>query len=242
MRYDFSIHSPLAGRDGGAAGAVLRGGLFNPLAPCGARPAIPGGGGHQRGVFNPLAPCGARRIVLKCQAGCDTFSIHSPLAGRDGARSAESGRICTFQSTRPLRGETNTVKDRLRYAISFSIHSPLAGRDNGLPGVFQGGQRFSIHSPLAGRDRGHGSGAVRGPHVFNPLAPCGARPDASHPVGWVGGFSIHSPLAGRDLRVSSISRQLKFSIHSPLAGRDPPGQIKKVLDEFSIHSPLAGRD
>ena len=148
------------------------------------------------------------------------FSIHSPLAGRD--RLADKP---------PQREE------------SFSIHSPLAGRDGGNHETYVT-FNFSIHSPLAGRDNLRMGAAIHR-IVFNPLAPCGARPVYDDPKVLAKSiFSIHSPLAGRDPIVTATATvQDMFSIHSPLAGRDlwTPMGIS-ADDPFSIHSPLAGRD
>ena len=79
-----SIHSPRAGRDAWPYSrwplSIL---YFNPLAPCGARLKRETACLRQAN-FNPLAPCGARRRNLQ-----------------RGLTSNES-----FQSTRPVRGET----------------------------------------------------------------------------------------------------------------------------------------
>ena len=145
----FSIHSPLAGRDLKAQEKVLTSQVFNPLAPCGARPK-----------------CWPASLAICC------FSIHSPLAGRDHSASCQApacwffnplapcgarhaclivyALLTYFQSTRPLRGETMKVI------------------------FYREFNKFSIHSPLAGRDRLAG-GSIWLLLFFNPLAPCGAR-------------------------------------------------------------------
>ena len=148
----FSIHSPLAGRDqrvvcpsvpftvfqstrplrGETAGCRARLTVFfvfNPLAPCGARPRAPARPCRPTGLFNPLAPCGARPAPWADNIGmADSFQSTRPLRGETLLRLTFGNTINSFQSTRPLRGETiQTLFSGL--IIFFSIHSPLAGRD-----------------------------------------------------------------------------------------------------------------
>ena len=58
--------------------------LFNPLAPCGARHIYRHNAHPGAAFFNPLAPCGARQDFPLLKIAACWFSIHSPLAGRDG--------------------------------------------------------------------------------------------------------------------------------------------------------------
>ena len=80
----------------------------------------------------------------------------------------------SFQSTRPVRGET---ADEWR-ALTMSF--------------------ISIHSPRAGRDSPE-STCRRWRQNFNPLAPCGARRGHLCDYQEKTMISIHSPRAGRDL-------------------------------------------
>ena len=171
--------------------------VFNPLAPCGARPVFPRSPTRSAGFFNPLAPCGARRADSIRDSWHDW--IFNPLAPC-GARLQPRWAIrwtSDFQSTRPLRGETwhlrhirfqhpvfnplapcgaRHVSSRVQTgAYNFSIHSPLAGRDRAKPDDVSCADSFSIHSPLAGRDTARAASSSRR-RIFNPLAPCGARP------------------------------------------------------------------
>ena len=193
--------------------------LFNPLAPCGARPPVSSTTLIFCCVFNPLAPCGARRnLQLTITSGYDFsihsplagrdvtpvyirdshihFSIHSPLAGRDHLILHPFGLARVFQSTRPSRGETNERAYRHEY-LGISIHSPLAGRD-----IVQFHRRkdggISIHSPLAGRDP---SFLTVNSHVpgFQSTRPSrGETSGLSSKFAVSSLISIHSPLAGRD--------------------------------------------
>ena len=120
------------------------------------------------------------------------FQSTRPLRG--GTRTVRAHVLRqTFQSTRPLRGGTCTVKSQ-RDEILISIHPPLAGRDHQHDAAVQR-RLISIHPPLAGRDRAHSSAIVRASY-FNPPAPCGAgpsRPLCSHPESL---FQSTRPLRG----------------------------------------------
>ena len=128
-----SIHSPRAGRDQPIrfkSGTPIKN--FNPLSPCGERPFATGGQHNDKNHFNPLSPCGERRgIGVFCE------SIH------------------LFQSTLPVRGETDRhFTDIMTWAIS--IHSPRAGRD-----IWTSTSQHCMSD-------------------FNPLSPCGERHVRTH--------------------------------------------------------------
>ena len=122
----FSIHSPLAGRDQHGLLVLLVDGIFNPLAPCGARLVV-----HL--LFTPPA----------------VFSIHSPLAGQDPMGQAVEIFGVHFQSTRPLRGETCLALAVFHFGF-FSIHSPLAGRDLPCSQLLPRHLHFQSTRPLRG--------------------------------------------------------------------------------------------
>ena len=101
------------------------------------------------------------------------ISIHSPRAGRDGDTTDFTVYNGTFQSTRPVRGETfDTVL--VDYTNRFQSTRPVRGETGG-----------TVRPPPKAPD-------------FNPLAPCGARPDSQERHGTLKTISIHSPRAGRD--------------------------------------------
>jgi len=101
--------------------------------------------------FNPLSPCGERQVIVDNPEVFKTISIHSPRAGRDvKVRSAAPSD--KFQSTLPVRGETQAIADTLLASV-ISIHSPRAGRDARKTLLYL--QQFD----------------------FNPLSPCGERRD-----------------------------------------------------------------
>ena len=169
------------------------------------------------------------------------FSIHSPLAGRDWKIGPYKRRRDRFQSTRPLRGETESARNA-GMDWDFSIHSPLAGRDGSLEAMIRR-MDFSIHSPLAGRDINvYISYPVAA--VFSIHSPLAGRDHVgAHVVVVVPNFQSTRPLRGETLRNLDGKSTCCFSIHSPLAGRDSgKAGRREHHDRFSIHSPLAGRD
>ena len=124
--------------------------FFNPLAPCGARRRS-SGSTRSRLIFQSTRPL--RGETARVGALCEAVAFFNPLAPCGARRHTDllMRRIAVFQSTRPLRGETEIIRLHT-IKINFSIHSPLAGRD------------VEQKPPIQGR------------HIFNPLAPCGARP------------------------------------------------------------------
>ena len=120
-----SIHAPLAGRD-----ATIT--TYSNCEIISIHAPLAGRDGGQRGVgggqhhFNPRAPCGARRFEIE---------------------DSRMGMI--FQSTRPLRGATQSSLF-LWEAVCISIHAPLAGRDGILRRNYEKGVIFQSTRPLRG--------------------------------------------------------------------------------------------
>ena len=164
------------------------------------------------------------------------FSIHSPLAGRDALVAVVRPPLLIFQSTRPLRGETRVA---VYLNTSREIFNPLApcGARRSLSDDIGDLQYFSIHSPLAGRDVCPVLDGKRY-RVFNPLAPCGARPEHGAGRGdWGGVFNPLAPCGARQFMERFLSPTKGFSIHSPLAGRDDECSIR--VHARKLFNPLA---
>ena len=124
------------------------------------------------------------------------ISIRSPHAGRDSPGNDGDGNHRSFQSTRPMRGETAQLQAQYGLPAQFQSTRPMRGETaDGLwwrarASRFQSTRpmrgetrrtatedkfaRISIHSPYAGRDRNWRCWQ-RPNSYFNPLAPCGAR-------------------------------------------------------------------
>ena len=123
--------------------------------------------------FNPRAPCGARPGGQKWRVPCCIISIHAPLAGRDAINATIIIKAAEFQSTRPLRGATQTGRSlrtgtpnfnprapcgarlipcgNVRAFILFQSTRPLRGA-TAIRRRYQRRGDISIHAPLAGRD------------------------------------------------------------------------------------------
>ncbi len=103
-------------------------------------------------------------------------SIHAPRVGRDTL--VTNVVIKDAVSIHAPRVGRDQVRDGIQPQINVSIHAPRVGRDDArishiVPSL------VSIHAPRVGRDTTwslYGSTIAR----FNPRAPRGARPTASH--------------------------------------------------------------
>ena len=121
-----SIHAPLAGRDvsNGTGVAAVDG--FNPRAPCGARREAGKQGGRPESVSIHAPLAGRDRCGSTITIWIKTVSIHAPLAGRDGRQVAQVADQRLFQSTRPLRGATQSNYDAFMAEV-FQSTRPLRG-------------------------------------------------------------------------------------------------------------------
>ena len=125
----------------------------------------------RRRHFNPRAPCGARPATKAETSRPCSFQSTRPLRGATQTYH-QPINIGTFQSTRPLRGATAKQLCEV-VALGFQSTRPLRGA-TGDQGVALERAAISIHAPLAGRDAR--ASAPRSPRPdFNPRAPCGAR-------------------------------------------------------------------
>ena len=167
---------------------------FNPRAPCGARqrqhdallrqPLISihapragrdwssGDKGCRHGI-SIHAPRAGRDILIEVDGKTVVISIHAPHAGRDEESVAMSRDKAIFQSTRPMRGATNSSFQRYFFCHYFNPRAPCGARRRNCNSMGQV-HKISIHAPHAGRDC---QAAHREPYCtnFNPRAPCGAR-------------------------------------------------------------------
>ena len=123
-----SIHAPHAGRDWGLYTPWLRE-MISIHAPHAGRDAR----WYRRRrpdahYFNPRAPCGARlRLMAVCPERI-RFQSTRPMRGATES-AARRRKTLRFQSTRPMRGAT-PGDDALLKLLHISIHAPHAGRDS----------------------------------------------------------------------------------------------------------------
>ena len=123
-----------------------------------------------------------------------------------------------FQSTRPLRGETQRL-NFLYKSSCFQSTRPLRGETTCSIATLYSQRGFQSTRPLRG-ETGKRSDGQNADVSFNPLAPCGARRGILTVFGRVDVFQSTRPLRGET--VFAVVRMLEnlLSIHSPLAGRD----------------------
>ena len=181
--------------------------------------------------FNPRAPCGAQPLNAQRRA-----------------------LYMTFQSTRPMRGATQsrTAKSSARWV---SIHAPRVGRDFRLilefiiqrgfnPRAPCGARHFllqlrfqlfvSIHAPLQPVDTVINS--------FNPRAPCGARLFVATRDPFCTVFQSTRPVWGATCVGENRGGRVGVSIHTPRVGRDH-GDHFSTTDpiRFNPHAPCGAR-
>ena len=123
-----------------------------------------------------------------------------------------------FQSTRPMRGATNSSFQRYFFCHYFNPRAPCGARRRNCNSMGQV-HKISIHAPHAGRDC---QAAHREPYCtnFNPRAPCGARRFRYVTVAFVWSFQSTRPMRGATFYILPTMRARDISIHAPHAGRD----------------------
>ena len=100
--------------------------------------------------FNPRAPCGARRSG-GCGKGLRTiFQSTRPMRGATQTRATEELRIYYFNPRAPCGARLIDQLEFEKYS-TISIHAPHAGRDPFLKRE-NDADHISIHAPHAGRD------------------------------------------------------------------------------------------
>ena len=112
------------------------------------------------------------KVLIACEES--QISIHAPLAGRDEMERLIADANALFQSTRPSRGATGTIRAaitgrrsfqstrpsrgatgvifKLVDLVKFQSTRPSRGATRVLPPAGPQNQAISIHAPLAGRD------------------------------------------------------------------------------------------
>ena len=188
-----SIHAPLAGRDvsNGTGVAAVDG--FNPRAPCGARREAGKQGGRPESVSIHAPLAGRDRCGSTITIWIKTVSIHAPLAGRDGRQVAQVADQRLFQSTRPLRGATQSNYDAFMAEV-FQSTRPLRGATRFVCDACQD-ITFQSTRPLRGA-------TILGLQRSTRSA-----------------FQSTRPLRGATLEYAAAVQYGIVSIHAPLAGR-----------------------
>ena len=105
--------------------------------------------------------------------------------------------VLIFQSTRPVRGATDTSAHRFHGAY-ISIHAPRAGRDG------------DIRPMVAGRG------------LFQSTRPVRGATARTLETGSILPFQSTRPVRGATSLSSNLALKTTISIHAPRAGRDRP--------------------
>ena len=165
-----------------------------------------------------------------------------------------SSRPVTFQSTRPVRGETGDPAESV-VEILISIHSPRAGRDSPAEARRSGWANFNPLAPCGARQLVHAYSAiaiefqstrpVRGettsahlPHAtsiyFNPLAPCGARRKAQRKATAFLIFQSTRPVRGETAKAYKIHEIVLYVFHKIIG---TSARIKESTDAYALKVP-----
>ena len=168
--------------------------------------------------FNPRSPHGERRRWCAAAARRTSISIHAPRTGSDAAAQPASPMFCSFQSTLPARGATQSALFSRRILSNFNPRSPHGERPRKFAGVQFQTADFNPRSPHGER-----------------LSFCDFSPAQAH-------FNPRSPHGERRRMVRAHGRSLPISIHAPRTGSDPEGiRCTQKYQNFNPRSPHGER-
>ena len=156
----------------------------------------PSSGPSPAGYFNPRAPYGARPIPFDPVAAAIIFQSSRPLRGATNS-APDHEPIQGFQSSRPLRGATG-IASKFVPKLAFQSPRPLRGATALAWWHFLATGPFQSPRPL------------RGATALGRIAS-----DRR-------GFQSPRPLRGATAEQARIQRDWQISIPAPLAGRDTP--------------------
>ena len=148
------------------------------------------------------------------------ISIHAPHTGRDNMFLSFLDWLDEFQSTRPIRGATNTIDKIAKNYTTFQSTRPIRGATSCFDLLFDL-LPFQSTRPIRGataQNTGDDAALIAN---FNPRAPYGARLPA-HMKKVVKAYEFQStrPIRGATLAVSGGLAVQDISIHAPHTGRD----------------------
>ena len=148
-----------------------------------------------------------------------------------------------FQSTRPIRGATNSGSITLPLSLAFQSTRPIRGATGWSGCASLHASAFQSTRPIRGATVGVLSGSSPG-RDFNPRAPSGARRVIGGLVVHAVDISIHAPHTGRDFPNHGVDfPNLRISIHAPHTGRDLPHfcQGFAAVTYFNPRAPYGAR-
>ena len=188
--------------------------------------------------FNPPAPCGAGPLIPRPVLDTVTFQSTRPLRGGTNTLRHCNG-FDRFQSTRPLRGGTSAI-DIPHVPTAFQSTRPLRGGTSFRPRR-QPAESFQSTRPLRGGTcRRHETEVCLGISIHPPLA----GRDFTQPVIRLRGVNFNPPApcgAGRN-STPQPTYLVQFQSTRPLRGGTSTSWTSASAARISIHPPLAGRD
>ena len=218
-----SIHSTRVGGDHFRSPYSLYLFDFNPLHPCGRRPAVGTNGRNpmtfqstppvwaetnrsvvlynQWNNFNPLHPCGRRLANADLTLAKVTISIHSTRVGGDGFSQSASAGSPHFNPLHPC-GRRLRALTRPRRGAGFQSTPPVWAETSPLPAEFRDSLTFQSTPPVWAETR----------YLKNKDT--------------ITAISIHSTRVGGDLILDAIQEWFQISIHSARVGGDHNGRNK----------------
>ena len=167
-----SIHSPRSGRDIDSMHFRSRPENFNPLAPCGARPAANTAHKLYR-AFQSTRPVRGETSNGYANMPDIIISIHSPRAGRDASSSRTASPRKNFNPLAPCGARPKLAAHFAYNRLYFNPLAPCGARqvralslirlilfqstrpvrgETPIDYTVRQNQAISIHSPRAGRD------------------------------------------------------------------------------------------
>ena len=168
------------------------------------------------------------------------ISIHAPRTGRDATQTTKSFKSAEFQSTRPVRGATQTIWMSRSFASYFNPRAPYGARHTRRYSITQR-QAISIHAPRTGRDPNQ-TALIDKEDNFNPRAPYGARPGWRRGAAGMLHFNPRAPYGARLARGLEMQLPKRISIHAPRTGRDRFRVIRtRLRSNFNPRAPYGAR-
>ena len=191
------------------------------------------------------------------------FNPRAPYGARQSFGLGKTVQEIEFQSTRPIRGATNTKRLLTSSSPNFNPRAPYGARPwpalrgsaltnfnprapygarHGNTFYFAYIDRFQSTRPIRGatrrdRRRHHQAGD------FNPRAPYGARLKLAPGVKLNLGFQSTRPIRGATVRrISCGSLRRHFNPRAPYGARLTPPYRNLSNRRISIHAPHTGRD
>ena len=191
------------------------------------------------GDFNPLPPCGGRLVVILVRDRIQRISIHSLRVEGDRCMTADYNATMAFQSTPSVWRETQKGVVFQRVAL-ISIHSLRVEGDLTTPDRWREWTYFNPLPPCGGRPNRPTLFCAN--RHFNPLPPCGGRRRCACALVDLKSISIHSLRVEGDWTRSARSPTISnFNPLPPCGGRRRCAISSAPRPHFNPLPPCGGR-